>query len=471
MAAVDDEDVDPNLYTVRASDTLAHVAVKFGLTVPELRALNRLTAPAIFPGQVIRVRGNAPEQPGTVVQEEPKSLRMRMDPSALGMLGQDEAVRRVGKSTFFRPSDETPMNVAPPQAANSDLSSFHIDFEEFCNASMCVIRAMYVTELKGVVPGILEVTRDYVRFEPDNVPLVREQGPAEFSLYFEFMDLLPPLTQDEAPEFNRGGVLEAPGAHHRVAPESHDPSAPVYPKYMQLRVRLVFGQTPTPETIQGYWFAILPKWIDQVFKLVWDNTTLDVESWQFVDKTEVNPLLAVFAPYVPKLMGRTDLLLAEELPKFRDILPRQHQHSDWILAYSSYQHGISLATFYRKMAEVTSATIMIIRDTKGCMFGCYASHPWECSDKYFGSGECFVFKLRPELRTYLWTGKNPYFLMGKRDSIVVGGGDGNPALWLDEDFNHGTSATSLTFGNDVLASSSDFQIDGLEVWGFQAADI
>ncbi len=75
---------------------------------------------------------------GTVVQGEPKSLRMRMDPSALGMLGQDEAVRRVGKSTFFRPSDETPMNVAPPQAANSDLSSFHIDFEELFAAQQAI---------------------------------------------------------------------------------------------------------------------------------------------------------------------------------------------------------------------------------------------------------------------------------------------------------------------------------------------
>ena len=112
---------------VRASDTLAHVAVKFGLTVPELRALNRLLAPAIFPGQKLRVRG----APAESTRPKPEPLQLRHDPStALGPLSPTEAIRRVGKSTFFRPQSETPLPESTPRTSNSDLASFHADLEE-----------------------------------------------------------------------------------------------------------------------------------------------------------------------------------------------------------------------------------------------------------------------------------------------------------------------------------------------------
>ncbi len=133
-------------------------------------------------------------------------------------------------------------------------------------------------------------------------------------------------------------------------------------------------------------------------------------------------------------------------------------------------------------------------------------------------------------------------MMGKRDSIMMGGGRGSAGLWIDEDFIHGcryvagrteedywqafsdsfewvcskcvsvettltlsdiypvhnpplptrsvqvltpyvsgsqpssshppvSSAPSVTFNNDCLASSTDFLIIGMEVWGFVQQDL
>jgi hypothetical protein len=45
-------------------------------------------------------------------------------------------------------------------------------------------------------------------------------------------------------------------------------------------------------------------------------------------------------------------------------------------------------------------------------------------EKYYGSGECFLFKIKPKLRTYLWTGKNQYFMMSNEDHMMIGGGTG-----------------------------------------------
>lgn len=44
---------------------------------------------------------------------------------------------------------------------------------------------------------------------------------------------------------------------------------------------------------------------------------------------------------------------------------------------------------------------------------------------------------------------------------------GHFGLWLDEGFYHGSSFKCRTFNNEPLASTEDFIIFGVEVWGFE----
>lgn len=79
--------------------------------------------------------------------------------------------------------------------------------------------------------------------------------------FTEIRDLLPPSSQDEPPEFSsRPDKFRPAGAHHRLDDCLSVAGEDTFPKYMQLRVRLVFGQAPTPSTTQCYWFAIMPNW-------------------------------------------------------------------------------------------------------------------------------------------------------------------------------------------------------------------
>lgn len=41
------------------------------------------------------------------------------------------------------------------------------------------------------------------------------------------------------------------------------------------------------------------------------------------------------------------------------------------------------------------------------------------------------------------------------------------ALWLDSDFEHGSSFECETYHNSCLASNEDFKIITIEVWGFE----
>ncbi len=64
------------------SDTLAHLAVKFNLTVPDLKQLNRLGDNTIFPGQVLRVLPWPPVDAGTTAAAPSPSLARRRTVSA-----------------------------------------------------------------------------------------------------------------------------------------------------------------------------------------------------------------------------------------------------------------------------------------------------------------------------------------------------------------------------------------------------
>lgn len=70
--------------------------------------------------------------------------------------------------------------------------------------------------------------------------------------------------------------------------------------------------------------------------------------------------------------------------------------TSWRLIYSPRIHGVSLQTFYRR-AQEEGPTMVIVQDHEGFVFGGFASVAWHVTDRYFGDGECFVYKFRKRL--------------------------------------------------------------------------
>ena len=112
--------------------------------------------------------------------------------------------------------------------------------------------------------------------------------------------------------------------------------------------------------------------------------------------------------------------------------------------------------------------MLLVSDTRGAAFGAFCTEPWKVSPRYYGTGESFVFRLAPEMRIFAWSQLNSFFQYGQADSLSVGGG-GHFALWFDEELSRGTSGDCETFCSSSLASSKDFQIVRVEVWGFESS--
>ncbi|XP_034049074.1 TBC1 domain family member 24 [Thalassophryne amazonica] len=197
------------------------------------------------------------------------------------------------------------------------------------------------------------------------------------------------------------------------------------------------------------------------------------------------------------------------------------------LLFTTSTHGCSLNRFYSH-CEGYEPTLLLIRTTDGDACGAFLSTDWEERKRggnklsFFGTGECFVFRLKPEMERYEWVvirhpelassikaqgqedaassegqsansnslqqpdkppgelspflsthhfnlnSKNTsMFMAGNVDFIIVGGGEGN-ALYIDSELNHGRTGSCATFDNPPLCAEM-FQVSLLEVWGFQDA--
>uniref|UniRef100_A0A0E0L9G1 TLDc domain-containing protein n=1 Tax=Oryza punctata TaxID=4537 RepID=A0A0E0L9G1_ORYPU len=168
-------------------------------------------------------------------------------------------------------------------------------------------------------------------------------------------------------------------------------------------------------------------------------------------------------------MSEPSMLLSETMRTvLYTSLPVLVQGRNWMLVYSTWRHGISLSTLYRRSMLCAGFSLLIVGDRKGAVFGGLVEAPLQplIKKKYQGTNNCFVFTNiagRPVI--YRPTGANNYFTFCSTDYLAMGGG-GHFALYLDGDLLNGSSSTSETFNNPCLSRSREFEVKDVELWGF-----
>jgi hypothetical protein len=145
--------------------------------------------------------------------------------------------------------------------------------------------------------------------------------------------------------------------------------------------------------------------------------------------------------------------------------------SNWQLLYSLEQDGISLNTLYRNTESFNGSGVMAIKNSEGEVFGSYVSETLVPKDRYYGSGECFLWKVLPgvdeHVKVYKATGSNDFLIHTEHSYLSIGGGDGVFGLWVDGQLLNGHSQPSTTFDSETLCEKEDFRIIGFEFWGLK----
>ncbi|KAJ4914072.1 TLD-domain containing nucleolar protein [Raphanus sativus] len=170
---------------------------------------------------------------------------------------------------------------------------------------------------------------------------------------------------------------------------------------------------------------------------------------------------------IPEISDPSLLLTEQCRRSLYTSLPALVQGRKWVLLYSTWRHGISLSTLYRKSLLWPGLSLLVVGDRKGSVFGGLVEAPLLPTDnKYQGTNSTFVFSDKSGQPTiYRPTGANRFYTLCSKDFLALGGG-GRFALYLDSELLHGSSACSETYGNSCLANSQDFDVKEVELWGF-----
>ncbi|XP_060560372.1 nuclear receptor coactivator 7-like isoform X4 [Ruditapes philippinarum] len=169
---------------------------------------------------------------------------------------------------------------------------------------------------------------------------------------------------------------------------------------------------------------------------------------------------------LPELIGESTILKEFHISELCQVMPGRTVGYPWTLIYSTDKHGFSLKTLYRDMVGLESPILIAVKDTNDNIFGALTSCQLKYSDSFYGTGETFLFTFYPEFKVFNWTGENNFFIKGNQESLSIGAGQGVFGLWFDEDLYHGRTNKCETFDNDLLTSSEDFVVKGVEAWAF-----
>lgn len=173
-----------------------------------------------------------------------------------------------------------------------------------------------------------------------------------------------------------------------------------------------------------------------------------------------------------ELITESSAFISADLCEFlHACLPNIVRGCKWVLVYSTLKHGISLRTLLRRSAELPGPCLLVAGDKQGAVFGALVECPLTTTPKrkYQGTSQTFLFTtIYGQPRIFRPTGANRYYYMCMNEFLAFGGG-GSFALCLDEDLLKATSGPSETFGNECLASSTEFELKNVELWGFAHA--
>lgn len=149
--------------------------------------------------------------------------------------------------------------------------------------------------------------------------------------------------------------------------------------------------------------------------------------------------------------------------------------------YSSNIHGHRLRTLYNH-CEFYENCFIIIRNELDEIFGAFCSTSLATRSQirtWFGTGESFLFTLKPQRQVFKWIGyqkfdqsqTKPYedYFIHANDQCLQFGGSQNAldiGLNIDHELTEGQTKQCDTFANKPLSANESFQIIEIEVFGF-----
>jgi len=255
---------------------------------------------------------------------------------------------------------------------------------------------------------------------------------------------------------------------------------------------------------------------DDIDNCSWSIATLETKDMQydawdmFKDdyvKETVDLPFEIFGTSATDVSSMPHVLSPPLLDSLRHFVPDRLYDCNMWMKYSLLRDGASMSILLRNIRG-SNAVLLAIETTTGDVFGCYTNTPWKKTYGYFGTGECFVWKMKQtrgtkchslldqvqmesEVEVFAFSNENDMTQVCKHDFIAVGGGtisdastlpdinldeaasnvEAGFAIALDEELLNGTTSPCATFLSPCLTNASSptgevFEVVNMEAWTF-----
>jgi len=176
------------------------------------------------------------------------------------------------------------------------------------------------------------------------------------------------------------------------------------------------------------------------------HRNLSLEDFEAGDK-------ALILRPLPKLNRPSSFITESEWTKIWSWVPSRYRILNLELIFTSAEHGHRLAALFDAAAEA-EPLLLLIETTDGDTFGAYLSKSLKhrTERKFFGTGETFIFSLKPNPMAYPWqeSSNNYHFIYADHSFLAVGCSGGKFGIWIDRDLNQVVSCPCETFNNPAL---------------------
>lgn len=153
---------------------------------------------------------------------------------------------------------------------------------------------------------------------------------------------------------------------------------------------------------------------------------------------------------LPKLSRSSQFLNDQDWANIWSWVPARFKILDLELLFVSSENGYRLGTLFEKASDF-EPLLLVIETTDGNIFGAYLSKSLKnrSSRKFFGTGESFIFNLRPTAQIFHWNEsyENQQFIYADENFLAIGCSSGKFGIWIDRDLNQVVSSPCDTFKN------------------------
>mmetsp|Transcript_2858 Transcript_2858/g.5351 ORF Transcript_2858/g.5351 Transcript_2858/m.5351 type:complete len:1091 (+) Transcript_2858:104-3376(+) len=216
------------------------------------------------------------------------------------------------------------------------------------------------------------------------------------------------------------------------------------------------------------------------------------DSWHVLledDENDFNFAFKILGTSADDVASTPHVLSPPLMESLRHFLPYAVSEQNFFMKYSLLRDGASFISLLQNVRGSTH-TLLALETTDGEVFGSFTSAPWRKHTSYFGSGECFLWRMKKDRKTlcksvldqailesdievFAWTGANYLTQLCTDDKIALGGGSANGeeggfGLIIEANLLIGQTNRCATFGNPPLSNEhqdgSSFEIVNLEIW-------